>query len=53
MRFISVLRYGNNSSVQFLFNVIAKQELIKVIGLMGLGRSKIGLGYLKTYAWCE
>jgi len=39
MGFLSV----NNSSLQFLFNVTAKQELIKVIGLMGLGRSNIGL----------
>jgi len=36
-RFISGLCYVNNSSLQFLFNVIAKKELIKVIGLMGLG----------------
>jgi len=35
MRFISGLCYANNSSLQFLFNVTAKQELIKVIGLMG------------------
>jgi len=48
MRFISRLCYVNNSSLQFLFNVAAKQELIKVIELMGLGRSKIGL-YLKNY----
>jgi len=37
MRFISGLCYVNNSSLQFLFNVSANQELIKVIGLMGLG----------------
>jgi len=44
MRFISGLCYVNNSSLQFLFNVTdAKHELIKVIGLMGLGKSKIGL----------
>jgi len=43
MRFISGLCYVNNVSLQFIFNVTAKQELIKVIGLMGLGRSKIGL----------
>jgi len=43
MRFISRFCYVNNSSLQFLFDVAAKQELIKVIGLMGLGRSKIGL----------
>jgi len=36
MRFIYGC-YVNNSSLQFIFNVIAKQELIKVIGLMGLG----------------
>jgi len=40
MRFISGLCYVNNSSLQFLFNVSAKQELIKVIGLMVLVRSK-------------
>jgi len=43
MKFISGLCYVNNSSLQFLFNVTAKQELIKVIGLMGLGRNKVGL----------
>jgi len=43
VRFISGLCYVKNSSLQFLFNVIAKQELIKVVGLMGLGRNKIGL----------
>jgi len=51
MRFISAwikLCSVNNSSLQFLFNVTSKQELITVIGLMGLGRSKIGL-YLKNY----
>jgi len=39
MRFISGLcyRYVNNSSRQFQFNVTAMQELIQVIGLMGLG----------------
>jgi len=37
MRFISGLCCVNNSSLQLLFNVTAKQELIKVIGLMGLG----------------
>jgi len=50
MRFISGLCYVNNSSLQFLFNVTAKQELIKVIGLMGLGRSKISL---LENLWCD
>jgi len=36
MRFISGLCYVNNSSLQILLNVTAKQELIKVIGLIGL-----------------
>jgi len=52
MRFISGLCYVNNSSLQLIFrpNVTAKQELIQVIGLMGLGRSEIGLlGKL----WCD
>jgi len=49
MRFISGLCYVNNSSMQFKFNVTAKQELIKVMGLIGLGRSKISLAYLKNY----
>jgi len=43
MRFISGLCYVINSSLQFLFNVTVKQELIKVIGLMGLGRNKVSL----------
>jgi len=50
MRFISGLCYVNNSSLQFLFKVTAKQELIKVIGLMGLGRSKVGL---LDKVWCD
>jgi len=53
MRFISGLCYVNNSSRQFLFNVIvtAKQELIKiVIGLMGLGRNKVGP---LEKLWCD
>jgi len=48
MRFISGLFYVNNSSLQFLFDVTVKQELMKVIGLMGLGRSKIGLKMKNT-----
>jgi len=50
MRFISGLYYVNNSSLQFLINVTAKQELIKVIGLMGLGRNKVGL---LENVWCD
>jgi len=38
----------NNSSLRF--NVTSKQELIKVVGLMGLGRSKIGL---LEKLWCD
>jgi len=40
----------NNSSLQYLFNVTAYQELIKVIGLMGLGRNKVGL---LEKLWCD
>jgi len=50
MKFISGLCYVNNSSLQLLFNVTAKQELIKVIGLMGLGRIKVGL---LEKLWCD
>jgi len=50
MRFISGLCYVNNSSLQFLFNIAAKQELIKVVGLLGLGRSKKGL---LEKLWCD
>jgi len=50
MRYISRLCYVNNSSLQFLFNVTAVKELIKVIGLMGLGRSTIGL---LENLWCD
>jgi len=37
------LCYVNNSSLQFLFNVTAKQKLIRVIGLIGLCRNKVGV----------
>jgi len=50
MRFISGLCYVNNSSLQFLFNVADKQEFIKVIGLMRLGRNKISL---LDKLWCD
>jgi len=50
MRFISGLCYVNNSSMQFIYNVTAKQELIKVIGLIGLGRRKIGI---LEELWCD
>jgi hypothetical protein len=50
VRFISGLCYVNNSSLQFLFNVAAKQELIKVIGLMGLGRNKTDI---LEKLWCD
>jgi len=50
MKFISGLCYVNNSSLQFLVNVTAKQELIKVMGLMGLGRIKVGL---LEKLWCD
>jgi len=53
MRFISWYAiYVNNSSLQFLFNVTAKQELIKVIELMGLGRNKNKIILLKNL-WCD
>jgi len=50
MRFISGLCYVNNSSLQFIFNVTAKQVLIQVIELMGLGRNKVGL---LDKLWCD
>jgi len=50
VRFISGLCNVKNSSLQYLFNVTAKQELIKVIRLMGLGKSKIG--QLENL-WCD
>jgi len=45
--FLDYICYVNNSSLQFLFNVTAKQELIKVIGL---GRNKVGL---LEKLWCD
>jgi len=40
VRFISRLCYVNNSIACNFYNVTATQELLKVIGLMGLGRNK-------------
>jgi len=36
-------RYVNNSSMQFLFIVTPKQELIKVLWLLGIDINKVGL----------